>query len=106
MGVEIVVDGATVECPHKGSASPTVTSTRVKLDGKAVVTLGGPWSVKGCTYPPASGPPDTSIVFSTGSLRVKVEGKPVVLTTSQGTCAATGGPAVISLAGQTRVKGL
>ncbi len=106
MGAEIVVEGSVVECPHKGSAMPTMKSTRVKIDGKAVIPQGGAWSVSGCTYPPNSGPPDTTIAFTTGSTRVKVEGQPVLLATSQGQCAATGGPATLSNAGQTRVKGL
>jgi len=106
MGILILVDGATVECAHKGSASPGLTSTRVKIDGKPVVPQSGPWTVKGCSYPPNSGPPDTTISFTTGTTRVTVDGKPILTASSQGLSAATGTPAVISDAGQTVVKGL
>jgi uncharacterized Zn-binding protein involved in type VI secretion len=101
----LVNAAATVSCSHQGTAAPTKPRARVKVDGQPVV-LQAPWSVAGCTYPAAAGPPDTTLAFSTGATRVKVEGMPVLLADSMSTAAATGTPGSIIDAGQAKVKGI
>jgi hypothetical protein len=106
----IVTKAAAVMCSHGGSAKPTPAceSTRVKIDGQAVIVQPGPWTISGCSsQPPPNGPGlDATGTFSTGATRVKVEGKPVLLADAQSTAATTGTPLTISSAGQTKVKGI
>jgi hypothetical protein len=106
----IVTKAAAVMCSHGGSAKPTPAceSTRVKIDGQAVIVQPGPWTISGCSsQPPPNGPGlDATGTFSTGATRVKVEGKPVLLADAQSTAVTTGTPLTISSAGQTKVKGI
>lgn len=98
--------GATVVCSHAGQAQPTVPNPRVVVSGQPTVTLASPYLVAGCAFPPppvANGP-CVSAQFTTGSVRVTSNGQPLLLLTSQGICAPTGTPVIISVT-QTRVTG-
>ena len=99
--------GATVQCLHPpGQALPTTFSLRVRVSGRAVVTQPTPYIVTGCNL---SGPPQPKPFCVTASwisaaARVRSEGAPVLLRSSQATCVSTGtGLNVIQT--QMRVRG-
>jgi len=99
--------GATVTCSHAGQALPTVTNPRVTVSGQPVVTLGAPWTIAGCAFPPppAANGPCVTAQFVTGATRVLAGGMPVLLLDSQAICAPTGTPTIIVVT-QTRVTGI
>jgi hypothetical protein len=97
--------GATVLCAHGGQAMPTVPFPRVKVGGQPVATQSAPYSVAGCTNPPASGGPDTIANWVTAAVRVRAGGVPVLLQDSQALCAPTGTPLTVVMT-QFRVKGM
>ena len=99
--------GATVQCLHPpGQALPTTFSLRVRVSGRAVVTQPTPYIVTGCNL---IGPPPKPFFCATASwisaaARVRSEGAPVLLRSSQATCLSTGtGLNVIQT--QMRVRG-
>jgi uncharacterized Zn-binding protein involved in type VI secretion len=99
--------GATVICAHGGQAEPTAVQPTVMVSGQPVVTLGAPYVVAGCAFPPppaANGPCLTG-QFVMGATRVFVEGLPVLLLSSQAICAPTGTPLLITVT-QPRVTGM
>ena len=98
--------GATVMCSHAGQALPTVTQPRVLVSGQPVVTIGPPWTIAGCAFPPppAGNGPCVMANFITSATRVLVSGMPVLLLDSQAICVPTGTPTIIAVT-QTRVVG-
>jgi uncharacterized Zn-binding protein involved in type VI secretion len=99
--------GATVMCAHGGQAQPTAPQPSVLVSGQPVVTLGAPYVVAGCAFPPppaANGPCITG-QFVDGATRVFVEGMPVLLLDSQAICAPTGTPLIVAVT-QVRVSGV
>lgn len=99
--------GATVLCAHGGQATPTVPSPRVKVGGQPIVTMGPPYAVAGCAFPPppAGNGPCVTASFIMGATRVKSMGQPVLLQDSQAICTPTGTPLTIAVT-QVRVKGI
>ena len=90
--------GATVQCSHAGTATPTTPSPRVLVGGQPVVTISSPYVVAGCSFPPppAANGPCVTAQFITSATRVTVSGVPVLLLDSQAICAPTGTPLVIA----------
>jgi len=101
-------EGAEVQCLHTGKATPNVTNLRVKVSGKRIVTMDTPYTIApGCTLPspPAgNGPCASAALWVKAATRVRAGGKPVLLKSSQATCAPSG-TGVKILSTQTRVKG-
>lgn len=98
--------GATVLCLHSGQAQPTVTNSRVKVNGQYIVTQSSPYTISGCSLPPpptGNGPCVTAQWISAAT-RVKAGGIPVLLQDSQATCIPTGTGLNVATT-QTRVKG-
>lgn len=96
--------GATVLCSHGGQAQPTAPNPRVTVMGQPTVTLGAPYVVAGCSFPPpplANGPCVTAR-FLKGSVRVTSLGQPLLLFDSPAICAPTGTPLIVAIT-QTRV---
>jgi hypothetical protein len=98
--------GATVLCAHAGQAQPTVVNPSVLVNGMPTVTLSAPYVVAGCAFPPppAGNGPCVTAQFLVGSVRVLATGQPLLLFDSQGICAPTGTPTMITIT-QTRVIG-
>jgi hypothetical protein len=90
MAAPIVHYGANVTCIHQGLAQPLVLSPRVQVSGQLVVTLVTPYSVTTCGLGSTSTPPCVTAQWRTGATRVRAQGNPVILTTSQAICAPTG----------------
>lgn len=84
MSSEIVQQGAQIVCDHQAPAQPQVVSTRVKLGGAGAVTAPAQYTVSGCPFTTESPKPCAMINFTVGALRVKVEGKPVLLKSAVG----------------------
>jgi hypothetical protein len=96
--------GAKVLCSHGGQAQPTALNPRVTVLGQPTVTLGAPYVVAGCSFPPpllANGPCITAR-FLKGSVRVTSLGQPLLLFDSPAICAPTGTPLIVAVT-QTRV---
>jgi hypothetical protein len=101
----LLTEGATVQCLHAGQAQPTLTSTRVKISGQALVTQSGPYTVSGCTFMKGNTPsPCVTAQWTSAAQRVKAGGVPVLLDDSQATCTPNGTGVNIVMT-QTRVKG-
>lgn len=98
--------GAMVECAHGGIAQPTAPNPRVKVMGQPIVTLGAPYTIAGCTFPPppAGNGPCVTAQWIVGAMRVRSMGQPVLLQDSQAVCVPTGTPLQITFV-QPRVKG-
>lgn len=101
--------GAQVMCTHGGQANPAVASTRVKLGGQPATTQSHSYTIAGCLFStPESGPkPCTSVQWTTPATRVRIEGAPALLSSSQG---LTIGPlgtqgTPMAVMQQTRVRG-
>lgn len=97
-----VHSGAVVLCAHAGQAVPTAPNPRVTVGGQPTVLLSVPWTVAGCPFPPVSGGPCVTAVWSVGTTRVTSLGQPLVISTGVATCAPTGVPLTV-VATQPRV---
>lgn len=101
--------GAQVMCSHGGQANPTTTSVRVQLGGQGATTLAHVYTISACPFStPESGPkPCTTLQWTTPAVRVRIEGTPALLASSQGISIGplgTQGTPMVS-AQQTRVRG-
>lgn len=82
----ILHEGATVVCPHApGTTQAVASSTRVRVDGSAAVTITHAWTVTGCSFTPTAGRCSVGS-FTSGASRVRVEGQPVATTQSDSKC--------------------
>jgi hypothetical protein len=102
---------AVVLCTHGGKCLPVAPDPRVKIAGAPVVSQAAPWVVAGCSIagdPMAGmmGGGCQTVSFVTGSIRVRVNGKPLLLETSVGIANPAGAPVKIVMAGQVRVKAM
>jgi hypothetical protein len=99
----LVQQGATVMCSHGGQAMPTAPNPRVRLGGAAVLSLPTPWTVAGCALPPVSGGPCATATWTSGTVRVRSSGQPLVVGSGTATCVPTGVPLQVTLT-QIRVQ--
>jgi uncharacterized Zn-binding protein involved in type VI secretion len=91
--------GATVICPHGGSATPAQPDSRVTIDGQPIATLSSGFVIAGCTLSGSAG--CQTAHFVTAANRVTANGQPVLLSDSKGICEPSGTPLVI---GQTQTR--
>ncbi len=103
MGAPLVQQGATVLCGHAGQASPTAPNPRVRLGGSPSVSISPPWTVAGCPLPPNAGGPCTTATWTSGTVRVRSLGQPLVVQSGTATCVPTGVPLQVATA-QVRVS--
>jgi len=96
--------GAPVTCAHGGQAEPLAPNPRVMVMGLPTVTQATPYAIAGCPLPPppTGNGPCVTARWITAAQRVKSNGQPLVLSTSQAICEPTGA-ALISITTQTRV---
>jgi uncharacterized Zn-binding protein involved in type VI secretion len=110
---ELVQVGATIQCPHSGSASITPSNQRVKVGGASVAVLSDSTSISGCSFQVPAGPstkpqPCVTATWLMGATRVKIGGQAPLLKDSSGLCQSAeqipqGKPNIQTT--QTRVKG-
>lgn len=89
--------GAVVMCAHAGQATPTAPNPRVMVGGQPTVMLSVPWTIAACPFPPVSGGPCVTAMWSVGTTRVTSQGQPLVLSTGVATCAPTGVPLTVAV---------
>ena len=92
----LVHSGAVVICAHGGQATPAAPNPRVTVGGQATVALSGPWTVAACPFPPNSGGPCATAMWSVGTVRVTSLGQPLVLSSGVATCVPTGVPLTVT----------
>ena len=99
-------EGASVMCFHPpGQATPTSFSMRVKVSGRAVVTQPTLYTIAGCALGASgSAPPCATASWISAASRVRADGVPVLLRSSQATCVPTG-TGVNVMQTQMRVRG-
>jgi hypothetical protein len=101
--------GATITCPHGGTATATPSATKVTLGGKPPLLVDDVVTISGCSLNVSGAPsPCLQVQWQLPAMRVKVESKAVLLDTSVGLCvnaaSAPQGTALVS-GFQTRVQG-
>jgi hypothetical protein len=101
--------GATITCPHGGTASATPSATSVSLGGKPPLLVDDVVTISGCSLNISGAPsPCLQVQWQMPAMRVKVESKAVLLDTSIGLCMnaanAPQGTALVS-GFQTKVQG-
>jgi len=97
--------GATVQCTHLGTATPTAPNPRVLVSGQPTVTMAAPYAIAACPFNVSGSPsPCVTAQWTSAATRVFSNGQPLVLLDSQATCAPNATPLVI-LATQVRVTG-
>jgi hypothetical protein len=83
----ILDSGVTISCPHGGQASVTPSATRATLGGKAPLVVDDVTTISGCSFNVSGSPsPCLSVEWQLPALRVEVESKAVLLSTSIGMC--------------------
>jgi len=99
--------GATVQCLHLGTATPTSVNPRVTVSGQAIVTMVNGYAVAGCTFPSMSSgsPPCATAQWTSAAARITASGQPVLLQESQAVCVPTG-TGLLIIAAQPRVSGM
>ncbi|HEY8412092.1 MAG TPA: hypothetical protein VIK76_11840 [Pyrinomonadaceae bacterium] len=98
--------GATVQCFHLGTATPTTPNPRVLVSGQPTVTMATPYTIAACPFNVSGGPsPCLTAQWTTAATRVLSNGQPLVLLDSQAVCAPNATPLVI-LATQPRVTAM
>lgn len=89
--------GAMVQCAHLGQATPTVPNPRVLVGQQPTVQMSAPWTVAGCPFPPNSGGPCVTAMWTVAATRVTSQGQPLVIATGMATCAPTGVPVTVTV---------
>ncbi|WP_282004282.1 hypothetical protein [Propioniciclava sinopodophylli] len=102
MASPLLAMNSTVLCSHGGQAKATAPASRVLLGGAPAVLAPPPWTVAGCPFPPNSGGPCVTAMWSTFTMRVTSMSQPLVLSSGSATCAPTGVP-LMPVAFQVRV---
>lgn len=107
----LVQVGATATCPHGGQVSIISADAQVLLDGQPAATVDDQFPIAGCpfTLPGPVPSPCVEVGWLVVSSRVTVNGQPVVLADSSGSCVnaeqAPQGPVVV-VSTQTSVTGM
>lgn len=100
---QILHQGAVVQCPHGGRATPPSTYPRVLVSNLPVCVQQVTWLVAGCALPPppAANGPCVSAGWLSGSLRVRVGGgMPLLLLDSQAMTVPSATPLLVASAQQ------
>ena len=86
---EILQLGVTIQCPHGGMGSVVNTNTKVKAEETLPCSLPTPIRLPVCPFTIGPSPhPCVTIQWTAPAQRVKVDGQPVLLSTSVGLCKA------------------
>ena len=101
--------GSSIICLHGGRVSPITMNRKVLVSGQAVATQNDAFPISLCTFNTGSPHPCVITKWLVPSLRIKVNGQPIILSDSVGICQSADQspqctPNVIST--QVRVKGV
>jgi hypothetical protein len=99
--------GSILRCSHGGEATPTTSNPRIIVSGQPIVSQDSDFVIAGCTLPQTDPGADPCVTarFVTAASRVRANGLPVLLHTSQAVCMPTGTPLHI-VQTQTRVTAI
>jgi hypothetical protein len=90
MGDPLLHQNATVMCVHlPGKAEPVTPNPSVKVSNQATVTQSALYRITGCSNPVPPGPKCLTASFITAAKRVRSNGVPLLLKTSEAKCAPT-----------------
>ena len=110
MPASLYHSGASAVCPHGGQITAVSSNTRVRVSGLPVALVSDTYPIAGCVFTLPGGKPQPCVqaVWLTPAGRVKVNGQPVLLSTSSGLCRSAeqipqGAPTIVAT--QTRVTG-
>src|SRR6266446_10631031 len=92
--------GSILRCSHGGEATPVTPNPRVAVSGQPIVSQNSDFVIAGCAL--AAADRCVTARFVTAASRVRANGLPVLLHTSQAVCMPTGTPLHI-VQTQTRV---
>lgn len=99
MGTPVITQQTSVMCGHGGTATPAPSQVRVKIGGALAAVATDVYSVAGCALSSVPSPPCLVLQWLMPAMRVKVQGAPLLLNTSQPMAV---GPGVV-IPGQVRV---
>lgn len=87
----VVDKNATILCPHAAQLQAVATVARVKIGGAAPLAKDDTFMISGCPFTLPSGTPSPcmQVQWLTATVRVKAEGKALLLDSSSGLCKAT-----------------
>lgn len=103
MGSPLLHVGATVQCSHGGTATPTSPNSRVLVNNQPTVTMSAPYSVAVCSHTVSNTPsPCVTAQWTRAAIRVTSSNLPLVLMDSQAICTPNGTP-LMQIQAQTRV---
>src|SRR5262249_42286707 len=75
--------GAQLLCPHGGTITITPAGAQVTTDGQPIATIAATGIVAGCPLPPGpTSVPCTGVTWTTGTVRVTLNGVPALVPTS------------------------
>ena len=101
--IPILTTASTVTCPHLGQAVLLTSNTLARIAGAAALLMTDLHVVTGCT----STPPCVLIAWSSGASQAKLNGIPLLLQTSIGTCYNSSLiPQGLAVVAQTQSRGL
>jgi uncharacterized Zn-binding protein involved in type VI secretion len=87
MSGNVLHAGATVTCPHGGTATARPAQSAVRVDGRECASLADLWTVTGCPFTVNGKPqPCTAVRWTGASACVTVDGSPVLLQGSPAQC--------------------
>jgi hypothetical protein len=87
MAVPICTTASTMTCPHGGTIILTTSNAKMKVQGAFALLVTDVHIVAGCPF--AVGPkyqPCVTVRWSAGATETNVDGTPVLIQTSIGTC--------------------
>ena len=101
--VPVLTTASTITCPHLGQAVLITTNTVAHIAGAPALLMTDLHAVTGCT----STPPCVLIAWAGGATQATLNGVPLLLQTSVGTCYnASLGPQGLAVIAQAQSRGL
>jgi hypothetical protein len=97
----VVDTNASIACPHGGTGTAVSTAVKIKLSGAPPILATDTVTIAGCAFNVSGAPsPCLQVQWLMPSVRLKISGTPVVLSSSTGLCVnpagAPQGPATVS----------
>jgi len=87
MSTKILTTSSQIQCPHLGKLNLITKNTKIIVDGAATILETDVSQVFGCIFTTSAGPsPCKSVKWSCGTNRVTINGTPILIQTSIGTC--------------------
>lgn len=92
MATGFILDlGAEITCPHGGRAVQVTPHSRVLVSGEPALLMDAGFHIAGCPFevstPDGAAPqPCVRVLWSVPAARVLVSGRPVIVSTSAGSC--------------------